>query len=106
MNPFFHTDFNISDSLKTVRKSVLIYETIIVEAAAVEAADEAAGAADEAVVAAELPQPASIPADIAAITLAEMILLDNTLFFINDIPPVFFIFYMSALLPDIMNINP
>ena len=29
MNPFFHTDFNISDSLKTVRKSVLIYETII-----------------------------------------------------------------------------
>jgi hypothetical protein len=55
---------------------------------------------------AELPQPASIPADIAAITLAEMILLDNTLFFINDIPPVFFIFYMSALLPDIMNINP
>ncbi|MDD3369057.1 MAG: hypothetical protein PHP50_09265 [Lachnospiraceae bacterium] len=30
MNPFFHTDFSISDSLKTVRKSVLIYETIIV----------------------------------------------------------------------------
>lgn len=29
MNPFFHTDFSISDSLKTVRKSVLIYETII-----------------------------------------------------------------------------
>ena len=32
MNPFFHTDFNISDSLKTVRKSVLIYETIIMSA--------------------------------------------------------------------------
>jgi hypothetical protein len=31
MNPFFHTDFNISDSLKTVRKSVLIYETIILK---------------------------------------------------------------------------
>ena len=30
MNPFFVTDFSISDSLKTVRKSVLIYETIIV----------------------------------------------------------------------------
>ena len=30
MNPFFRTDFSISDSLKTVRKSVLIYETIIV----------------------------------------------------------------------------
>ena len=30
MNPFFHTDFSISDSLKTVRKSVLIYETIII----------------------------------------------------------------------------
>ena len=29
MNPFFRTDFSISDSLKTVRKSVLIYETII-----------------------------------------------------------------------------
>ena len=29
MNPFFHTDFSISDSLKTVLKSVLIYETII-----------------------------------------------------------------------------
>ena len=29
MNPFFHTDFSISDSLKSVRKSVLIYETII-----------------------------------------------------------------------------
>ena len=26
MNPFFVTDFSISDSLKTVRKSVLIYE--------------------------------------------------------------------------------
>ena len=31
MNPFFRIDFSISDSLKTVRKSVLIYETIIVE---------------------------------------------------------------------------
>ena len=31
MNPFFVTDFSISDSLKTVRKSVLIYETIIVK---------------------------------------------------------------------------
>ena len=29
MDPFFYTDFSISDSLKTVRKSVLIYETII-----------------------------------------------------------------------------
>ena len=29
MNPLFHTDFSISDSLKNVRKSVLIYETII-----------------------------------------------------------------------------
>jgi len=29
MNPFFHTVFSISDSLKTVLKSVLIYETII-----------------------------------------------------------------------------
>jgi len=29
MNPFFHSDFSISDSLNTVRKSVLIYETII-----------------------------------------------------------------------------
>ena len=29
MNPFFRTDLSISDSLKTVRKSVLIYETII-----------------------------------------------------------------------------
>jgi len=29
MNPFFVTDFSISDSLKTVQKSVLIYETII-----------------------------------------------------------------------------
>ena len=28
-NSFFITDFSISDSLKTVRKSVLIYETII-----------------------------------------------------------------------------
>ena len=32
MNPFFVTDFSISDSLKTVRKSVLIYETIIQKA--------------------------------------------------------------------------
>ena len=29
MNPLFHTDFSISDSLKNVRKNVLIYETII-----------------------------------------------------------------------------
>ena len=29
MNPLFHTDFSISDSLKSVRKNVLIYETII-----------------------------------------------------------------------------
>ena len=29
MNPLFLTDFSISDSLKSVRKSVLIYETII-----------------------------------------------------------------------------
>ena len=32
MNPLFHTDFSISDSLKNVRKSVLIYETIILAA--------------------------------------------------------------------------
>ena len=31
MNPFFRIDFSISDSLKTVRKSVLIYETIILD---------------------------------------------------------------------------
>ena len=31
MNPLFHTDFSISDSLKSVRKSVLIYETIILQ---------------------------------------------------------------------------
>ena len=31
MNPLFHTEFSISDSLKNVRKSVLIYETIINE---------------------------------------------------------------------------
>ena len=31
MNPLFHTDFSISDSLKNVRKSVLIYETIIIK---------------------------------------------------------------------------
>ena len=30
MNPLFHDDFSISDSLKFVRKSVLIYETIII----------------------------------------------------------------------------
>ena len=30
MDPFFHTGLSISDSLKTVRKSVLIYETIII----------------------------------------------------------------------------
>lgn len=29
INPFFHTVYSISDSLKTVLKSVLIYETII-----------------------------------------------------------------------------
>ena len=29
MNPLFHTDFSISDSLKFVWKSVLIYDTII-----------------------------------------------------------------------------
>ena len=29
MNPLFHTECSISDSLKSVRKSVLIYETII-----------------------------------------------------------------------------
>ena len=29
MNPLFRIDFSISDLLKTVRKSVLIYETII-----------------------------------------------------------------------------
>ena len=31
MNPLFHTGFSISDSLKSVRKSVLIYETIIID---------------------------------------------------------------------------
>ena len=31
MNPFSHTGLSISDSLKSVRKSVLIYETIIPE---------------------------------------------------------------------------
>ena len=30
MNPFSHTGLSISDSLKSVRKSVLIYETIII----------------------------------------------------------------------------
>ena len=30
LNPLFHTDCSISDSLKSVRKSVLIYEAIIV----------------------------------------------------------------------------
>ena len=29
MNPLFYTEWSISDSLKSVRKSVLIYETII-----------------------------------------------------------------------------
>ena len=29
MNPLFRTGFSISDSLKSVRKTVLIYETII-----------------------------------------------------------------------------
>lgn len=29
LNTLFHTDCSISDSLKSVRKSVLIYETII-----------------------------------------------------------------------------
>ena len=32
MNPLFRIDFSISDSLKIVRKSVLIYETIIIMA--------------------------------------------------------------------------
>src|SRR5699024_898341 len=31
MNPLFRIDFSISDSLKIVRKSVLIYETIIIQ---------------------------------------------------------------------------
>ena len=35
MNPLFHTGFSISDSLKSVLKSVLIYETIIAVAVAV-----------------------------------------------------------------------
>ena len=35
MNPLFRIDFSISDSLKIVRKSVLIYETIILSAKAV-----------------------------------------------------------------------
>ena len=30
MDPFFRTGLSISDSLKSVRKSVLIYETIII----------------------------------------------------------------------------
>ena len=34
MNPLFRIDFSISDSLKIVRKSVLIYETIILPAGA------------------------------------------------------------------------
>ena len=34
MNPLFRIDFSISDSLKIVRKSVLIYETIIIAGAA------------------------------------------------------------------------
>ncbi len=36
MNPLFRIDFSISDSLKIVRKSVLIYETIILEAARIQ----------------------------------------------------------------------
>ncbi|HIW58992.1 MAG TPA: hypothetical protein H9880_03700, partial [Candidatus Anaerobutyricum avicola] len=36
MNPLFRIDFSISDSLKIVRKSVLIYETIILAAAFLE----------------------------------------------------------------------
>ena len=36
MNPLFHTEFSISDSLKNVRKSVLIYE-IIIEAIVIKA---------------------------------------------------------------------
>ncbi len=36
MDPFFHTGLSISDSLKTVRKSVLIYETIIFRPKSVE----------------------------------------------------------------------
>lgn len=36
MNPLFRIDFSISDSLKIVRKSVLIYETIILERALAE----------------------------------------------------------------------
>ena len=39
MNPLFRIDFSISDSLKIVRKSVLIYETIIVSIGK-ESADE------------------------------------------------------------------
>ncbi len=31
MNPLFHIEFSISDSFKNVRKSVLIYETIIID---------------------------------------------------------------------------
>ena len=42
MNPLFRIDFSISDSLKIVRKSVLIYETII-EGADVAAALHALG---------------------------------------------------------------
>ena len=38
MNPLFRIDFSISDSLKIVRKSVLIYETIIQEGAILEKA--------------------------------------------------------------------
>ena len=38
MDPFFHTGLSISDSLKTVRKSVLIYETIIIDDSASERA--------------------------------------------------------------------
>ena len=38
MNPLFRIDFSISDSLKIVRKSVLIYETIILWAKGLPAA--------------------------------------------------------------------
>ena len=40
MNPFSHTGLSISDSLKSVRKSVLIYETIILDPVAAPAAEQ------------------------------------------------------------------
>ena len=43
MNPHFHTDFSISDSLIFVRKSVLIYETIIADAGAENSTRRASG---------------------------------------------------------------